>query len=106
MGERVNLPPGCGGFTCLDGSRYDAKPGTSVVLEDHHAAKLKKSQHSAIGLVTSMSYSLGTKMGTRCPTCRFLGQAWTTECPRCHSEMIYESADAGDSSAEIAPSSS
>lgn len=88
MGERVNLPPGCGGFTCADGTRYDAKPGTSVTLEDKHAAKLRKSNHRAIGLVTPMSYALGTKDGMRCPACRFLGQAWTTECPRCQTTMV------------------
>jgi hypothetical protein len=90
MGERFNLPPGCAGFTSADGSRISAKAGTSVVLEDHHAARLKKSAHASIGLVTPMSYALGTKKSTLCPACNFLGQAWTTECPRCQTEMLRE----------------
>jgi hypothetical protein len=89
MGERFNLPPGCAGFTSADGTRYNAKAGTSVVLEDHHADRLKKSAHNTVGLVTPMSYALGTKKSTRCTStgCHFIGQAWTTECPRCGSEM-------------------
>lgn len=83
MSQRVQLPPGCGGFTTADGTRYDAKPGTSVVLEDRHASALAKSQHSSIGLVTAPSYRLGTKKSRWCPDCGFHAQAWTQACPRC-----------------------
>jgi hypothetical protein len=100
MGERFNLPPGCAGFTSVDGSRISAKAGTSVVLEDHHAARLKKSAHASIGLVTPMSYALGTKKSTLCPACNFLGQAWTTECPRCQTVMLREDSHGGSSDEE------
>jgi hypothetical protein len=89
MGQRVQLPPGCAGFRCADGSVYSAKPGTSVVLEDRHATSLSKSQHQSIGLVTAgESFSLGTKESRRCPECRFLAQAWSQDCPRCGAETI------------------
>jgi hypothetical protein len=91
MGQRVQLPPGCAGFTCADGSRYSAEAGTSVVLEDHHARSLSKSQHSEIGLVkASEGFSLGTKRGRRCVSCARLWQAWSLECPRCGSPTSEE----------------
>jgi hypothetical protein len=83
MGTRVQLPPGCAGFRCADGSVYSAKPGSSLVLEDRHADALKKSQHSSIGLVTGESHRLGTKNGRWCRACARLWQAWSAECPRC-----------------------
>jgi hypothetical protein len=83
MSERVSLPPGCAGFTCADGTKYTAKKGTSVVIEDRHADALKKSQHSSIGLVTQQSHRLATKAGRWCHACHRLWQAWSEVCPRC-----------------------
>jgi hypothetical protein len=90
MPERVQLPPGCGGFTCADGTRYDTKPGGSVVLEDRHADALAKSQHSSIGLVTKGATAIGTRNGRWCQPCRFLAQAWSATCPRCGGPTIPE----------------
>lgn len=90
MSQRVQLPPGCGGFTTADGSRYDAKPGTSVVLEDRHADALAKSQHSSIGLVTKGSTRLNTKAGRWCRPCRRLWQAWSSTCPKCEGPTVPE----------------
>jgi hypothetical protein len=88
--ERVQLPPGCGGFTTADGTRYDAKPGTSVVLEDRHADALARSQHSSIGLVTKPSTGIGTKKGRWCRPCRRLWQAWSQVCPKCGQDTVPE----------------
>lgn len=84
MSQRVQLPPGCAGFRCADGSVYSAKAGTSVVLEDRHAKALSRSQHQEIGLVKSgESFSLGTKRGRVCDTCARTWQAWSLQCPKC-----------------------
>lgn len=84
MGQRVQLPAGCGGFRCADGSVYSAKPGTSVVLEDHHARSLSKSQHQSIGLVTANEgFSFGTKKSRYCGPCRREWNAWSDLCPKC-----------------------
>jgi hypothetical protein len=87
MSQRVNLPPGCGGFRCADGSVYSAKPGTSVTLEDRHAKALSSSQHQSIGLVKAgESFALGTKRGQYCEDCHRMWQAWSQVCPRCGNE--------------------
>ena len=81
---RVNLPAGCGGFTSADGSRYDAKPGTSVELSDVHAARLAKSQHASIGMITlNPGTRIATKGGRRCAPCRRLWNVWSVVCPKC-----------------------
>lgn len=87
MGQRVQLPPGCAGFRCADGSVYSAKAGTSVVLEDHHARSLSKSQHQSIGLVSAgENFSLGTKRGRVCDECARTWQVWSLQCPKCGAE--------------------
>ena len=89
---RVNLPAGCGGFTSADGSRYDAKPGTSVELSDVQAARLAKSQHASIGMITlNPGTRLATKGGRRCVPCHFLAQSWSVVCPRCGKDTEEES---------------
>ena len=97
MSETVSLPPGCQGFTTMRGEVLKPNSNGTITLEDHDAKSLRSSQHRSIGLVTPMSFNLGTKAGTRCPACHFHGQAWTTECPRCQSEMVSDA----DSSLEI-----
>src|SRR5579875_21758 len=79
----VNLPPGCGGFTCADGTRYDTRPGTALTLEDRHARDLAKSQYAQAGFITAESFTLGTKKGRWCRPCRRLWQAWSQVCPKC-----------------------
>jgi hypothetical protein len=84
MTVRVNLPPGCGGFTSADGSRYDAKPGTSVEVSDKHAARLRTSANASSGLITvDPGTQIGTRRGRWCASCRRLWQAWSALCPRC-----------------------
>ena len=81
---KINLPPGCGGFTSADGSRYDAKPGTSVDVSDVHAARLRKSAHTAVGMITvDPGTVIGTKGGRVCAPCRRTWQVWSDVCPRC-----------------------
>src|ERR1700679_708683 len=91
MSQRVQLPPGCAGFRCADGSEYSAKGGTSVVLEDRHAKALSHSQHQSIGLVKSgESFSLGTKRGRVCDACSRVWQCWSLQCPKCGAETRHE----------------
>lgn len=84
MSQRVELPPGCYGLECADGTKYDGKPGTHVEVEDRHAKAIDKSQHAGIGLLRSTrSYRLRTKAGRHCPGCGFSAQGWSLACPRC-----------------------
>jgi hypothetical protein len=84
MSARVELPKGCYGLECADGTKYTADPGGHIEVSDRHAAAIKTSQHGQIGMLSaSKAYHLGTKRGRRCPRCHFLGQAWSVECPRC-----------------------
>jgi hypothetical protein len=84
VGNRVNLPPGCGGFTAADG-RYDARPGTHVTVSDEHAARLRKSAHTSVGMISvGGGIVIGTKKGRRCDPCGGrVWQAWSLSCPRC-----------------------
>ena len=91
MSKKIQLPPGCGGFTSADGSRYDAKPGTSVEVSDEHAARLRHSAHTSIGMITvDPGTAIGTKKGRYCPPCHRLWQAWSARCPRCGSPTVPE----------------
>lgn len=100
MSERVQLPPGCGGFRCADGTVYKAKPGTSVVLDDRHATALKSSQHQAIGLVRAgetFGFAGTGKPGRWCADCHREWFPWSVQCPACGAEtagMLQESDDA------------
>lgn len=89
MSAKVNLPPGCGGFTCADGTRYDARPGTSVVVSDRHADALDRSQYAEKDLLTAKQpLSFGTKRGRWCQACRRVWNAWNDVCPRCGAETV------------------
>jgi hypothetical protein len=87
MSKKIQLPPGCGGFTSADGSRYDAKPGTSVEVSDEHAARLRQSAHTSIGMITvDPGTVIGTRKGRVCVPCggrRW--QVWSLDCPKCGS---------------------
>lgn len=93
MGERVELPPGCAGFRCADGTVYKAKPGSAVTLDDRHAKALRNSQHRSIGLVTPPAFAIGTKNGRWCPECRRLWQAWSVVCPKCGEDTCEETGE-------------
>lgn len=83
---KVQLPPGCKGFDCKDGTRYTAtKPGGQVTVSDRHADAIKDSQFAGdaqlIGNIGRESF--GTRRTMKCPKCRRLWNAWTTECHKC-----------------------
>lgn len=92
MSQRVNLPPGCSGFDCKDGTQYKAdKPGGAVVVNDRHADALNHSQFTEQGLVNAKgAQSFGTKQGRYCQKCRRLWNVWNDTCPRC-GEVTVES---------------
>jgi len=88
---RVELPPGCYGLECADGTKYDGKPGGHVDVAARHAAAIRTSQHGRIGMLSaSKAYAIGTKGGRRCPRCRFLAQRWADACPRCGTQTETE----------------
>lgn len=88
MSERVSLPPGCAGFTTADGRTLPAKAGSTMTLEDNDHARLMKSAHAANGLISNMSYRLGTKKGRWCAKCLRLWQAWSLTCPKCGRDTV------------------
>jgi len=90
MSQRVNLPPGCSGFDCKDGTKYKAdKPGGAVVISDRHAGAVNQSQYADQGLISARGgLSFGTKRGKRCVSCRRLWNAWNDTCPRCGENTI------------------
>lgn len=83
---KVNLPPGCTGLDCKDGTRYTAdKPGGAVEISDRHATAVKTGQFSGDGhlLGNVGQLSFGTKKSRRCEPCGRIWNAWSTECPKC-----------------------
>jgi hypothetical protein len=92
MSQRVNLPPGCSGFDCKDGTKYKAdKPGGSVVISDRHADAVNKSQFKEQDFISAQSLqSFGTKVGRYCQKCRRLWNAWNDTCPRCGEATVEE----------------
>lgn len=90
MSVKVQLPPGCSGFDCKDGTKYNAgKPGGSVTVSDRHAAAINGGQYGDLGLVSARgALSFGTKRGQECPRCSRLWNAWNDVCPRCNAETV------------------
>jgi hypothetical protein len=85
----VNLPPGCSGITCADGTRYSGKKGGFVEVEDRHAKAIKQ-QFGVAGKMLSATgaVSMGTKKGRWCKNCvpPRLWNVWNETCPRCGQE--------------------
>jgi hypothetical protein len=93
---RVNLPPGCLGFKADDGTRYVAKPGTFVEVEDRHMPALKNQQYASAGLVDAgpeKHFIRSGPEGRWCASCpsNTIYHAWKTICPRCGAETLPES---------------
>ena len=93
---KVNLPPGCCGFKAQDGTRYVAKPGTSVDVAEHHMAALKKNDYAQAGLVDAGAEKIvvhGGPEGRWCPACpnNTIWHSWTKTCPDCHAATVPES---------------
>lgn len=91
MSVKVQLPPGCKGFDCKDGTKYTAaRAGGSVTVSDRHAEAIKNSQFGGdanlVGNVGGETF--GTKRGQRCPKDGRLWNAWNDTCPKCGTETI------------------
>lgn len=82
---KVQLPPGCKGFDCKDGTKYTAsRPGGSVTVEDRHANAINTGQFGQRDLISAKgAQTFGTKKGKYCLPCKRLWNAWNVECPRC-----------------------
>ena len=90
---RVNLPPGCMGFKASDGTRYMAKAGTFVNVDDKHMPALQAQDYATAGLVDAGPEKLFSRRkgdGRWCGTCRRLWNRWNLVCPRCDGETIPE----------------
>lgn len=97
MSVKVNLPPGCSGFSCADGTQYKGRAGGTIEVSDRHARAINTGQYGQQGFISATgAMTIGTKRTTECtsPACRHRGQAWQTTCPRCGSEMSELSAGA------------
>lgn len=90
MSVKVQLPPGCSGFDCKDGTKYTApRPGGRITVSDRHAEAINKGQFGETGLVNAKgSQSFGTKQGKQCPDCGRLWNAWNTTCPKCDTPTV------------------
>lgn len=84
MGVKVNLPPGCSGFDCKDGTRYYTKKGGSVEVSDDHAQAINTGQFGEKGFITATNaLSFGTKKGRSCSGCHRVWNVWNHTCPKC-----------------------
>jgi hypothetical protein len=67
-----------------DGTRYAAKAGGAVTVEDRHAAAVNRQIGGDAGLAhAGFRGFLGTKTGRWCTACARLWNAWSHDCPRC-----------------------
>ena len=86
MTVRVNLAPGCSGFTMAgDGTHYKAgRPGGHVDVADHHAPYIDgMSGNGDAGLLSAKGrHFIGTRKGRRCTGCGRLWNVWSLTCPR------------------------
>jgi hypothetical protein len=92
MSVKVQLPPGCSGFDCKDGTKYTAtKPGGSVTVSDRHARAINQGQYGDTGFVSATgAQSFGTKKGMKCPDCNRLWNVWNKTCPKCGTTTVAE----------------
>lgn len=81
----VQLPPGCSGFDCKDGTKYTANaPGGFVKVDDRHARAINQGQYGEKDFISAKGQSsFGTKNGQHCRPCGRLWNAWNKTCPRC-----------------------
>jgi hypothetical protein len=83
---KVTVPSGCTGLDMADGTRYNApKQGTSIEVDDRHAAAVKRSWYGGTGVISTngLAVALGTKKGRRCGPCGRIWNAWSDSCPKC-----------------------
>lgn len=84
------------GFKADDGTRYVAKPGTHVEVEDRHMKALEKQEYASAGLVDAGPEKFFTRKGPEgrwCPHClnNTIFHSWTKCCPSCGGETVPES---------------
>lgn len=91
---RVNLPPGCCGFKAEDGTRYMARPGTHVDVDERHIPALQSQQYAQAGLVDAGPEKQfirdQKKQGRWCRKCNFLGHSWMKSCSKCGGDTVTE----------------
>jgi hypothetical protein len=82
------------GFKAQDGTRYVAKPGTHVNVEERHMGALKSQDYAQAGLVDAgaeKQFIRDTKkQGRWCKSCNRLWNSWNDMCPRCDQVTIPE----------------
>jgi hypothetical protein len=86
----VQLPPGCKGLDCKDGTRYTAsKAGGFVKVDERHARAINQGQYGQQNLMSAKGQqSFGTKKGQLCEPCGRLWNAWNKTCPKCGEETV------------------
>lgn len=91
---KVNLPPGCMGFKAEDGTRYVARPGTHVDVDERHIPALQAQNYAQGGLVDAgpEKQFINGKRGRWCPhcPCNTIFHNWTKTCPKCGGETVPE----------------
>lgn len=90
MSVKVQLPPGCKGFDCKDGTKYTAsKAGGFVDVSDRHAKAINQGQYGEQHFISATGQqSFGTKVGQQCPSCSRVWNAWNKTCPKCEVETV------------------
>lgn len=86
MPETFTVPPGCQGLT-IEGTsaRYGANSSGHVTIDNpQHAAKV--ATNGAAYIHREVLAVRGGK-GRVCPSCRCIAHAFSTECPRCHTDL-------------------
>lgn len=95
MTVRVELPPGCEGFNMQDGTRYAAKAGGTVNVDERHAKAVNRQIGGEGGLAYAGGFRgfLGTKKGRWCGACCRIWNAWSHQCPKCGADTEAEDAE-------------
>lgn len=85
MSVKVQLPPGCSGFDCADGTKYKAtKKGGTVEVSERHAAAINSGQYGTTGFISAKgALVIGTKDGRWCQKCNRLWNKWNKTCGKC-----------------------
>jgi hypothetical protein len=86
----VQLPPGCKGFDCKDGTRYTAgKAGGFVKVDERHARAINQGQYGQQDFISGKGQqSFGTRKGQLCTSCGRIWNAWNKTCLKCEVETI------------------
>ena len=86
MSETFTVPPGCKGLT-IDGTnaRYGADSTGHVTIDNpRHAEKVRV--NGAAYFHKRVNAFTGAR-GRTCPTCRCIAHVFSTECPRCGTDL-------------------